>query len=345
MSHQRTAMTRAREETRPRQEAVLLLDESLRVKTANRLFYDMFGVTPQTARDQLIYDLGSGQWNTPALRTAFQELLAKNRHVEGMEVAYDLPRTGLKTMRLSAYRLEPPGSAKDPLIVCTLRDPGLRQLTGNAIASLQQHDGLLKELHHRVKNNLQIVSSLLALQTHTIRDPHTLKAFQESEDRIRSMALVHEILYHSTDLSRIAMATYIRELTAHLVKSYMVDPNRIALTIQAEDVGLNVETAVPCGLMLNELVSNALKHAFPDGQPGHVAIELRRAPAESLQLVIHDNGRGMPSAIDPTTAASLGLRLVNQLVEQLSGTLEVERKQGTTVAITFPVPVEHGTTP
>ncbi|MFZ2054877.1 MAG: histidine kinase dimerization/phosphoacceptor domain -containing protein, partial [Candidatus Aminicenantales bacterium] len=143
-------------------------------------------------------------------------------------------------------------------------------------ASLKEKDVLLKEIHHRVKNNMQVISSLLNLQSRHIQDPAVLEMFKESQRRIRSMALIHERLYQSSDLSRIEFSQYLRNLATHLFHSYQIDSSRIQLRIEAEEIHLNINTAIPCGLIVNELISNALKHAFPEGRSGYLDLDLHK---------------------------------------------------------------------
>ena len=227
-------------------------------------------------------------------------------------------------------------------------------------ASLKEKEVLLKEIHHRVKNNLQVVSSLLYLQSETINDPDMLGLLQDSQNRVRSMALVHERLYQAEDLSRIDFPEYVRELASHLIKSYSVDISAISLSIDAGDIALDVDTAVPCGLIVNELISNSLKHAFPADpvretdrldparhqaggtawdtrgvQRGAIHIELRSGDNGQMQLVVGDNGVGFPEDMDFRNTESLGLLLVNSLVRQLKGTIELHRDAGTAFKISF----------
>jgi two-component sensor histidine kinase len=202
-------------------------------------------------------------------------------------------------------------------------------------ASLWEKEVLLKEIHHRVKNNLQIISSLLSLQAHRVEDSQALEIFQESQDRIRSMALIHEKLYQAHDLARINFGEYIHSLSAYLSQAYSASTRAIALQIQADSISLAVDTAIPCGLMLNELISNALKHAFPHDGPGQVRIELGTGPNHHYTLKVSDNGVGMPPDLDLSTTDSFGLQLVNALVNQLGGAIELDKGKGTEFKITF----------
>jgi PAS domain S-box-containing protein len=203
-------------------------------------------------------------------------------------------------------------------------------------SSLKEKEVLIKEIHHRVKNNLQIISSLLNMQTGFVRDKASYKLFQESQDRIKSIALVHEKLYQSEDLSNIDYTEYIKKLTDHLLRSYGTNPEKIKVEILSGGIFLDVNTAIPCSLVINELVSNALKHAFSPGTGGLISIEMKKDKEKRYHLTVHDNGSGFPDEVDYRNVSSLGLQLVNTLVEQLGGKIVLEKKAGTTFRIVFP---------
>ncbi len=202
-------------------------------------------------------------------------------------------------------------------------------------ASLREKEVLLKEIHHRVKNNMQVISSLLNLQSGCVGNPEVEAVLKDSQNRVRSMALIHEKLYQSRNLSRIDFADYLRKLTDDLFRSYGLSPDRIALVTHAEGVSLGIDAAIPCGLIVNELVSNCLKHAFPNGREGEVHVTLM--PKNGMyELTVRDNGVGFPKGLDFRHTESLGLQLVTTLTEQLDGTIELNANgAGTEFRILF----------
>ena len=203
-------------------------------------------------------------------------------------------------------------------------------------ASLQEKEVLLKEIHHRVKNNMQVISSLLSLQSRHLEDPKAIGMFKDSQHRIRSMALVHEKLYQSKDLSRIDFGQYLQNLIVYLVHSYQIDSGRIGLKIDVGGAALDINTAIPCGLIVNELVTNALKHAFPGGRKGEVRVTLRTGAGGKLTLTVGDNGVGWPAEADFRRTETLGMQLVTMLVDQLDGSIELEKKTGNRVPDLLP---------
>ncbi|MEH2290060.1 histidine kinase dimerization/phosphoacceptor domain -containing protein [Nostoc sp.] len=201
--------------------------------------------------------------------------------------------------------------------------------------ALAEKEVLLKEVHHRVKNNLQIVSSLLQLQSQTLKDPEIIKVFRESQNRIESISLIHKNLYTSANIGQINVADYISNLAANLLISYQICPGKIALETDIDSVSLNIDQAIACGLVINELISNALKHAFPNQQIGTISIALHNV-GNSIEMTIRDNGIGLPDNLDWRNTDSLGLSLVHDLVtEQLEGDITLERNHGTVFKIKF----------
>ncbi|MGH1394566.1 MAG: histidine kinase dimerization/phosphoacceptor domain -containing protein, partial [Trichormus sp.] len=201
--------------------------------------------------------------------------------------------------------------------------------------SLEEKETLLKEIHHRVKNNLQIISSLLRMQTRRSIDQATLMLFQESQNRVQSMALIHEHLYQSPDISQIDFGDYIRSLTDNLFRSYGISQRKIKLNIETNNIKLTLDHAIPCGLMINELVSNSLKYAFSEQQQGNITISLEEVPENQLVLIVKDNGIGIPETLDWENTNSLGLRIVKNLTRQLKGNMILKRDRGTSFYIYF----------
>ncbi len=200
--------------------------------------------------------------------------------------------------------------------------------------ALHQKDVLFREMHHRVKNNLQIISSLLNLQSRYISDPQTLQTFNDTRNRIRTMALIHGVLDQANDFARVDFARYLQQLITHLCHSYGVSPQAIAMQTHAQDIWLNTEVAVACGLIVHELVSNALKHGFPDGRAGAIHVSMDHKNCQ-YRLTVADNGVGLPVECNLHTPTSLGFKLVLALANQLSGHLEVDSHGGTRFRVTF----------
>jgi two-component sensor histidine kinase len=193
---------------------------------------------------------------------------------------------------------------------------------------LQQRETMLREIHHRVKNNMQVMSSLLRLQSRVASNPETTRVLEENQNRIQSMALLHELLYQSDDLAVVDFPKYLRRMVEQLFRSYGVDDRRIGLRTDLDPVGLELDDALPCGLLISEVVSNCLKHAFPGGRAGEVRILMRRQTPAMVALVLSDNGVGLPANLDWTTSPSLGLRLARALAEQLGATLDIWSQGG-----------------
>jgi PAS domain S-box-containing protein len=206
-------------------------------------------------------------------------------------------------------------------------------------ASLREKEILLREVHHRVKNNMQVISGLLALQARSTGNPELIGMLHESQSRIHAMSLVHEKLYGSKDFARIDLAGYVKTLSQDLFQSYKINPGKIDMIIQTDgDVYVDINKAIPCGLILNELISNALKHAFPGDRHGELQIIIRGIKNTEIEIVVRDNGLGLPDDVDIHQPLSVGLYLVKGLVKsQLDGKMEVRRDTGTEIRIKFPL--------
>lgn len=220
-------------------------------------------------------------------------------------------------------------------LLASIIDITKRKNTENLIkSSLNEKSILLQEIHHRVKNNMQIISSLLNLQTKYVNDEKAVEVLKESQNRVKSMAMIHEKLYQSRDLSHINFGDYIQSLVTNLFYSYNIEKTHIKPVLEVDNLNLNIDTAVPCGLIISELVSNCLKYAFPPGMTGEIFISLKFID-NKYELTIRDNGIGLSENIDFNNLETLGLLLVNNLTEQIDGEMTINRKHGTGFRIRF----------
>ncbi len=220
-------------------------------------------------------------------------------------------------------------------IVGTEQDITEQKLAEEKIkSSLKEKEMLLQEIHHRVKNNLQVISSLLRLQSRYIKDKDAIDIFKETQNRVRSIAILHEKLYQSDDLAKIKFDEYVKILTGDLLYFYELDDGNIKMIIDVEDVSLNIETAIPCGLIIDEMVANSLKYAFPNGRSGEIKIKLN-LDDDQFKLSVSDNGVGIPDDVDPEKADTFGMQLIKYLTKQLKATIELDRSHGTRFILKF----------
>jgi PAS domain S-box-containing protein len=311
-------------------DGIVTADESGRVETFNAAAERMFGYSADEISGEGVPVLLSAEARGDGARPGarLDEAIGSRREAEGRRKDGSIFPVELNVGEVNF--------GERRIFTLILRDITERKREEEKIrASLREKEILLKEIHHRVKNNLQIISSLLNLQSAHIRDPHALEVFKEGQGRVRSMALIHEKLYQSEDLARVDFSEYIRNLAAYLFRSYEVHAGAVRLGVEAEDVLLGVDTAIPCGLIINELVSNSLKHAFPGGTGGSINIRLRPAGHERLTLTVADDGVGLPEGFDVRDTPSLGLQLVNTLARQLGGEVSVNGGAGAEFSITF----------
>ncbi len=298
--------------------------------TANERFYRIQNVSPDDVAGK--YNIFSGMEAMGISGSA----VAKLKNGETV-VVKDLhyPRDGLR-LTVKIY----PTYAADGAIsgyISIFEDITERVCNEEKIrASLDEKNVLLKEIHHRVKNNLQIISSLLNLQSSYISDPVALGYFEESQNRVKSMALVHERLYQSENLSRINFTDYINNLARSLFLSYNIGAGKVRMNIEAENHYINIDKAISCGLILNELLTNSLKYAFPGDRTGVISVRMSVANSRCI-MTISDDGVGFPEDIDFQNTATLGMQLIVMLTSQIDGTIELDRSAGTHFTITFPV--------
>jgi len=224
-------------------------------------------------------------------------------------------------------------------LVGTGRDITERKRAEEALrASLKEKELLLKEVHHRVKNNLQIICSLISLQRHKEEDsPATSRALLDVESRVRSMSLVHEVLYESSNLALIKFSSYLQKLCRTLLAAYATDSERIRLEVCVKEASLALVKAIPCGLIVNELVVNALKHAYPEGRRGTITVDMSKGDNGLVSLVVRDDGIGVSESLEELRQKkTLGLSIVESLVKQLDGRLDVRNEGGLKVQVIFP---------
>lgn len=268
----------------------------------------------------------------------FQNLLDLRK--KGIEQSYELKlkrKDGTKISVLISPRalFDEYGNYTGTLAVCT--DITERKRAEEKVkAALKEKELLLKEIHHRVKNNLQVITSLIDFHAQYIKNNNKeLELCMKCQNRVKSIALIHEHLYHSKDLAKINFNEYIQNLTEFLFQLYEINFDAIKLKLNVDDVLLNINTAIPCGLIINELFSNALKYAFPKDRVGEIHIELHKFDDNKITLMVNDNGIGLPETLDFRNTESLGLQLVCILTQQLKGNIQLDRKGGTTFKITF----------
>jgi two-component sensor histidine kinase len=234
--------------------------------------------------------------------------------------------------------LYPIRAASGAMVGVILRDVTAQRAASLAVMeSLREKEALLQEVHHRVKNNLQIICSLIHLEASSMENSSPMAdSLADMEARVSAMALVHDLLYLSDDLSHIDSASYVQQLVAQLGSAYVDDRKRIELRLSIGDVPLSLEKAIPCGLLINELVTNSLKHAFPSGRKGTIRISMARE-GNSISLEVADDGVGAPGPERPKSASgSIGLKLVDALASQMQGTYEIDGSSGFAVRLRFP---------
>ena len=313
------------------QDAIYIISPDMRVIYVNSFAAKMLGIEQEAVMGKPLNSLfpaDSMEFMAQSLLSVFQT--GKPILVESKITFCDVVMW--QNTSLAPIRDE---SGKITSILGVSRDITERRLAEDKIlASLKEKEVLLKEIHHRVKNNLQIISSLLSIQSSYLRDEGTKSVLAECQNRVRSMALIHENLYRSENLARVNFANYVRNLTKGLFQSYNVDTKRIRSNLNLEEIFLKVDQAIPCGLILNELVTNCLKYAFPEGRTGEICIELSSCN-DIVVLIVKDNGIGMPEVSGLEEKRSMGLKLTRSLLKQLKGTMEMDLIIGTKFRITF----------
>jgi len=211
-----------------------------------------------------------------------------------------------------------------------------RQNESRVMNSLKEKEVLLREIHHRVKNNMAVISSLLSLQSEYVEDEKSLSLFKESQSRIKSMALIHEKLYQSDDFAHINVSDYVKSLAGNIYSSFRTGDAEVKLNVNIDDLNLDIDTLIPCGLIINEILTNSFKHAFDGHDDPEITITMKKAGDENVTLSISDNGCGLPDGYDISNPTGLGHRLIKPLIKQIRGTMEVHVEGGTKFKLTFP---------
>ncbi|MFU2192264.1 PAS domain S-box protein [Methanobacterium sp. MZD130B] len=273
-------------------------------------------------------------YSDPEDRNELLKAIEEDGEVSDYEVTLVNKNNELLNISVNAHYLF--NSQNQPIgIEGSLRDISDRKKVELALRkSLEEKELLVKEIHHRVKNNLMVISSLLNLQSRYIKDKKALSMFRESQNRAKSMALIHERLYRSTDLKSIDFGDYIRTLAMDLYRTYVTEPERVKIDMNVENIMIDINTAIPLGLIINELLSNSMKHAFPGKKEGEINLEFGIKDDEHF-LIIRDDGIGFPSDVDYKNTSSLGLQLVNTLTRQINGEIELDATNGTKFIIKF----------
>jgi PAS domain S-box-containing protein len=310
-------------------DAIIILDQTMNIISWNKGAHEIFGYTEKEVLDQhltkiISHDHVKSQDNIEGDNIAILE-----KPTEMLGLKKDGTHFPIEIL-LTSWSMD--GGS---FYTAFIRDITLRKLVeGKIKSSLKEKEVLLKEIHHRVKNNMQIISSLISLQSDYANNEDTIKMFEDSKNRIRSMALIHEKLYQSEDISLIDFADYIESLAGRLLDVYGAAGRGINLRINAEDIFLSIDAAIPCGLIINELVSNSIKHAFPDGRLGQITIDMDKQAGKYMLKVV-DDGIGFPENIDYKNTESLGLQIVQTLISQLRGKIELYVNSGTRFEIIF----------
>ena len=315
---------------------IVCLDASGKIIDVNRKYEELFGYKRDEIIGKNFTELESlDTENKTVILELFQDIVVKGKPLPKTFIELELKhKNGHKIYaEVSSELIQRDGEIEG--ILSILRDITERkQMEEKLRASLREKEILLREIHHRVKNNLQVISSLLHLQSAYVGDSVFVNMLKESQNRIRSMALIHENLYLSEDLANVDFTTYMKTLINEILRSYGKDRGSVTVNIEVANISLGVDTAIPCGLIINELVSNSLKHAFPDGK-GEITVTLQVFNGD-ITLTVSDNGIGIPEDIDFRKTKTLGLHLVTILAEdQLNGKISLDRSEGTAFHVTF----------
>src|ERR1700730_1663117 len=315
-------------------EGLLVLDPDLTVRFANRSFVDTFAVTPEDTVGRKLYELGNGQWNIPELRSLIETILPERTTIESFEVDRVFPSIGRRVMLLNARKVYRAGNHTKQVLVAIEDVTEKTRLEQEHAAAHERIAVLLQELGHRIKNSLQIIVAMVSLEARNHKSGEGKAALERVSHRIAALGRLYSMLGETNSVEEVDAARYLEALCRDLIELVQEENGTpIALKIDIESEPLPVDRAIPLGLIVNELVTNAVKYAFPSETRGTIAVTLKRFPGE-LRLIVSDDGKG----IDPRrTDSGLGGRLVETFARQLGGRVERESSnKGTIVRLTLP---------
>jgi two-component sensor histidine kinase len=318
-------------------EPLVVLDGELRVVTASRSFYLAFKVTPDQVEGRLLYELGGGEWNIPALRKLLEEIIPLHTTMEEYEVEHDFPAIGRRTMLLNARKVFYEGNNSTNLLLAIQDVTERRALERDKDELLKQKDLLLQEMRHRVNNSLQIIASILLLKAQTVQSPETRRHLEEAHERVLAIATVQDQLHPSAYGEPIVAGRYLRRLCDSLAASMILEGQPLSIRVEADAGTMTSEQAVSMGLITTELVINALKHAFPANATGAIVVRYA-SEAGAWRVSVSDDGIGMGSVLSaPAPKTGLGTSIVEALTRQLGGRVVIAAAlPGTTVSVTVP---------
>jgi two-component sensor histidine kinase len=316
-------------------EPVLVLDKALRVRAASRSFYSVFKVTPADTQGRLLYELGDGQWDIPKLRLLLEEIIPEHGVMEDYEVEHEFPGAGLRTMNLNAREMFYAGGA-EPIILLGMQDVTRQSaLERDKEVLLRQKDVLLEEMQHRVLNSLQIIASIILIKARTVKSEETRLHLQDTHSRVMSIAVLQEHLRAPGVGGSIELVPYLAKLCEALATSMIGNTRPISLKVRGEGGSAMSREAECLGLIVTELVMNALKHGFPDDKKdGRITVGYDVA-GTNWKLSVADNGIGRPDGVFAQVKTGLGTSIVKALAQQLGAQVEIlAGPQGTTVSVT-----------
>ncbi len=313
-------------------DAIIIVNENNDIIEMNPEASNLFGLQLKKDRVINLYDFIEKK-DIKKTRLKSKEL-RETGAIKGLEIDIIDARARKKTVELSSNAVYVDGVFKGSRDI--LRDITEKKIINDELrGSLKEKEVLLKEVHHRVKNNLQVISSILNLQSSYVDDKKTLDILRESQNRVKSMSFIHENLYRTKDFNKIDFTEYIENLTKSMIQSYQYSENNISLILDLDDVLLTMDLSIPCGLIINELLSNSLKYAFPNKKTGSIFISVKKQSNKRIQIIVEDNGVGYTKGLDSENEGSLGMLLVRTLIEQIDGNIELLKHTGTKYLINF----------